>query len=338
MALPVGVATGVGSMPGEDVVEATRVVLDELPDLPHLPELPSRGEPASMTGRALSLLVGLAVDLQPAGWRLTDAPGLDQRRARSLLDQDLDTLEEQAQGYAGPLKVQIAGPWTLAATVERPRGDKVLADHGARRELAQSLAEGVADHLRDLRRRVPGAQPVLQVDEPALPAVLAARVPTASGFGKHRAVDVPAAVEALRWWVDRADAAQAPAVLHCCAAQVPLQVVVRAGFAAASVDAEVLRDTEYDAYAAALDGGLDLWLGAVPARDLDASLSAGAVADRVRRLAPRIGLDPERVAERLVLTPACGLAGLTPATARQALRLVRDAARNLSVQQGRMGS
>jgi hypothetical protein len=144
----VTLATGVGSLPGTDPAEAVRIVVGELPDLPHLPELPERGAGASMTGRALAIAAGvgsgLGADLQPAGWRLTGtAPGLDQRRAQSLLAQDLDMLEEALQGYAGHLKLQVAGPWTLAATVERPRGDKVLADHGARRELAQALAYGV---------------------------------------------------------------------------------------------------------------------------------------------------------------------------------------------------
>jgi len=153
----VTVATGVGSMPGSDdaaYVEAVRTVLGELPDLPHLPELPGRGTAATMIGRALAIVSELGADLQPAGWRLTDAPGVDQRRARSLLAQDLDRLEEQAQGYDGAFKVQVAGPWTLAATVEKPRGDKVLSDVGARRELAQALAEGLGDHVADARRRL----------------------------------------------------------------------------------------------------------------------------------------------------------------------------------------
>ncbi len=162
-------ATGVGSMPGEDFAESLRMVLDLLPDLPHLPELPARGAIADLTGRAVAITADLGFDLQPAGWRLTDAPGVDHRRARSRLAQDLDVLEEQTQGYAGPLKVQVAGPWTLASTIEKPRGDKVLSDHGARRELAQALAEGVRVHLADVQRRVPGAELVLQVDEPALP-------------------------------------------------------------------------------------------------------------------------------------------------------------------------
>ena len=67
-------ATGIGSHPGDDqhaYDEALRTVLGELPDLPYLPEVPGRGAAATMTGRTVALLSGLAVDLQPAGWRLT---------------------------------------------------------------------------------------------------------------------------------------------------------------------------------------------------------------------------------------------------------------------------
>ena len=144
----VSVATGVGSWPGDDAeayAEAVRVVLGEAAR-PALPPRAPRPRPDRRDDRAGAGhgQPTSAFDLQPAGWRLTDAPGIDHRRARSLLAQDLDVLEEQAQGYHGTFKIQVAGPWTLAATVEKPRGDKVLSDHGARRELAQALAEGLS--------------------------------------------------------------------------------------------------------------------------------------------------------------------------------------------------
>ena len=50
-AWPVGAATGVGSLPGTDMVEAIKLVFGELPDLPHLPELPGRGPGAELIGR-----------------------------------------------------------------------------------------------------------------------------------------------------------------------------------------------------------------------------------------------------------------------------------------------
>jgi len=335
---PTGVATGVGSLPGEDFHEAVRIVLDLLGDLPHLPELPARSEAASMTGRAVAMLADLGADLQPAGWRLTDATGRDQRRARSLLAQDLDVLEELTQDYEGPFKVQVAGPWTLAATVERPRGDRLLADHGARRDLAQSLAEGVGGHVDDVRRRVPGARPVVQVDEPALPAVLAGAVPTASGFHRHRSVAAPEAVEALRWVLDAVTAVGAVPVVHCCGDAVPVGLLAQAGARAVSVDASRVTTDEYDAYAGLLDQGVGLWLGVVPTSEPGSVPSDTDLLRRVQRLLEDLGLDPGTAGTRCVVTPACGLAAATPAWARRALTLAVQVARHMSGVEGRMAT
>jgi methionine synthase II (cobalamin-independent) len=324
------IATGVGSLPGEDIHEAVRVVFGELPDLPHLPELPGRGVVADMTGRTLAVVAELGFDLQPAGWRLTDAPGIDHRRARSLLAQDLDALEEQAQDYVGELKVQVAGPWTLAATVERPRGDRVLADVGARRELAQALSEGLAGHVADVRRRVPGATVLVQVDEPALPAVLNAQVPTASGFGRHRSVDPPRASQALEWVFAAVVDAGAVPVAHCCAGDVPIGLLRGAGAGGVSVDLDVLEAAAYDELGAALDAGDRVFLGVVPTTEPARRSTEKQVVERVLRLLDMLGFDPEEVVGRLVLTPSCGLAGATPGYAREALALVRDSASRLS--------
>ena len=326
------VATGIGSMPGEDATayaEALRLALGETPDLPFLPELPGRGAPASMTGRALAVVAELGADLQPAGWRLTDAPGVDHRRARSLLAQDLDLLEEQAQGFTGRLKAQVAGPWTLAATVERPKGDRVLADHGARRELAQALAEGLRDHVADLRRRVPGADLLVQVDEPALPVVLAGGVPTASGLHRHRTVHPPEASQALEWVFAAVREAGATPVAHCCAADAPVDLLLGAGAQGVSVDLDVLRVGAYDALAGALEKGHAVMLGVVPATDPDTPPTDDAVTERVLRVLDMLGLDPQTAGE-LVVTPSCGLAGAGPAWARRALALSERVARNLS--------
>ncbi len=227
-------ATGIGSMPGEDFLTAVRLVVEELPDLPHLPELPVRGTIADLTGRAVAVTGELGFDLQPAGWRLTDAPGVDHRRARSLLAQDLDVLEEQLDGYEGRFKVQVCGPWTLASTVEKPRGDKVLSDFGARRELAQALAEGVREHLADVQRRIPRAELVLQLDEPALPFVLGGQVPTASGFNRHRSVTPPLAQDSLEWVLAAAE--DRATVVHCCASEVPIALLRRSGAGGISLD------------------------------------------------------------------------------------------------------
>ena len=323
------VATGVGSLPGENISEAVSRVLGELPDLPHLPELPARGVTAAMTGRTLGVVADLGFDLQPAGWRLTDAPGIDHRKARSLLAEDLDALEEHAEDYEGELKVQVAGPWTLAATVERPRGDRILADHGARRELAQALAEGLAAHVADVRRRVPGATVLVQVDEPALPAVLAAQVPTASGFGRHRSVDPASASAALEWAFAAISDAGATPIAHCCAGDVPIALLRGAGARGISVDLDSLQAAAYDELGAALEAGDRVLLGVVPSTDPARTPSEKQVVERVQRLLGMLGFDQDEVVGQLVLTPSCGLAGATPPYAREALALVRVSASRL---------
>jgi methionine synthase II (cobalamin-independent) len=326
-------ATGVGSLPGTTdaaYAEAVRLVLDELPDLPHVPELPGRGVTAGMTGRALAIADGLAADLQPAGWRLNDSSGVDHRRARSLLAQDLDSVEELAQGYSGTFKTQVTGPWTLAATVEKPRGDKVLSDHGARRELAQALAEGLRGHLADLRRRITGVDRwIVQVDEPALGAVVAARVPTASGFGRHRAVDLPEASAHLEWVVEAVTAAGAEAWVHSCAPQTPWSLVAGTGVAGLSADLDMLGPADLDTFAEALEAGRTIALGIVPSTDQAAAPSDARLVERVQRWLDMLGLDPGTAGEHLVVTPTCGLAGATPAWAASAVRLSATVARNL---------
>ena len=182
-------------MPGTDPAEAMRVVAGELPDFPYLPELPDRGPGADLTGRTAALLVDMPAEVTPRGWRLAERPGRDLARARSMLASDLDVLEEVLQGFEGPLKIQLCGPWTLAATLELTRTmNMALADPGAVADLTASLAEGAAAYAADVAKRVPGGKLVVQFDEPALPSVSRRPgaeperdVPAGRDRGRHRA-------------------------------------------------------------------------------------------------------------------------------------------------------
>jgi methionine synthase II (cobalamin-independent) len=324
---PAGAATGVGSLPGTDPGEALRVVFGELPDLPYLPELPDRGPGAELLGRTAGLLAELPVELYAARWRIAARPGRDLRRTRDLLERDLDQLVEVAEGYTGTLKVAVGGPYTLAAGLELPSGGALLRDAGALRDLTASLAEGIAAHVADVAARVPGARVLLQVDEPSLPAVLAGRVRTESGLGTYRPVDGPDATETLRTVLA---AAGVPALVHCCAADVPVGLLRAAGAAAVAVDTALLPSDAagLDAWGEALDAGLGLFAGAVPA---SASRGAdAAAADAVREFWHRLGLPPARLPAQLVLTQACGLVGAGPEQARAALRYARVAARRIA--------
>jgi methionine synthase II (cobalamin-independent) len=314
--------TGIGSWPGTEMVDAVKIAFAECPDLPYLPELPARGGHAAMIGRSTALLAGLAVDLQPAGWRLTDGSGRDHQLAISTLRSDLDVLEEQAQGYAGPVKYSVAGPWTLAATMERPRGDRVLADSGARRDLAQSLAEGLAELVVEMRRRLPETTSLVQLDEPLLPAVLSGSVPTASGFSRHRSVEAPEVSTALSQLVERLRVVHSEVLVHCCAADPPIDLLRGAGTRGGLVDLDQLGRPEWDAIGSALEAGWEVGLGAAPT---DRVLTSDQLARRVLPALRDLGVEPAQSVQ-LIITPACGLASATRAEAVRLLRALRSAA------------
>lgn len=318
------VSSGIGSWPGTDLADALKITFAECPDLPYLPELPARGPHAAMIGRGTALLTGLGVELTSLGWRLTDISARDHRRAIASLRSDLDQLEEIAQGYEGPVKIGIAGPWTLAASLEHPRGDKVLPDSGARRDIAQSLEQGIADLTGELARRLPAVALTIQLDEPLLPAVLAGGIATASGLGKHRAIDIPEVSTAYSRLVERLG--DTPVVVHSCAPGLPIEMLAKAGAAGVAVDLVLLGTQEWDALGAAMEQGLWLFAGALPTAD---PMAAEASPDQVAAatLAPirRLGLPPE-ISAHTVITPSCGLAGFSRTGALRGLRIVRSAA------------
>lgn len=327
---PSGTATAIGSMPGTDPVEACRVVFDELPDLPYLPELPDRGVGADMIGRTAALLVDMPVQAIASGWKLADRPGRDARRSAGFLSQDLDTLEGVASGYSGPLKIGVCGPWTLAASLELSRSvNPALADLGAVADLTASLAEGLANHAADVRKRVPGATLIVQLDEPSLPAALLGRVPTASRLAVVAAIDSTVATERLQTVLS---APAAFTVVHCCAGRAPFPEIEAAGASAVGFDLSRLRANEVDLVAELADDGIALFAGALPTSSAERLVSGPPLAPRetaqsVVTLWRRTGLAAEKMAQQVVITPACGLAGASPTAARAALRHCREAGR-----------
>ena len=119
--------------------------------------------------------------------------------------------------------------------------------------------------MADLRRRLPGVDRlVVQVDEPALPGVLAGRVPTASGFGRHRAVHPPEASAALAGLVEAIVDGGAEPWVHSCADGTPLALLRGAGATGLAVDLARVGAADHEQLAEALDAGETVVLGVVP--------------------------------------------------------------------------
>ena len=329
--------TGIGSLPGTDIREAIAIVIDGHPDFFYLPELPSRGPGSDLIGRTAALLARVASDLAvmttPTGWRFTDAPGVAVRRADAYWREDLDTFEEMAHGVDGAVKVQLAGPVTLAATIELRRGERAIADRGALAEIFDAHREAAVRHIADLRHRLPGAQLVVQFDEPALTGALAGTIPTQSGWGRLAPLEEPVIREWHGMTAAAVVAAGARPWLHSCAPQWPIAFAHRAGYLGISGDVSLLRARDDEAIGEAVEAGLDLVTGLIPTA---AALLAAAPRSELPTVQPvldlfaRTGLTKADLRRSVVVTPTCGLGGLSWPAAHVAMRRVVEAARVLA--------
>ncbi|GAA1278496.1 hypothetical protein [Arthrobacter pascens] len=318
-------ATALGPWPGQDPVEATRSIRGELgsPHLPYLAELPGRGVGADAIGRTASLLVEMAVDVQPHGWRIVDRPGRDLIRAKSALSTDINVLADVAGEEDNPaqdFKVQLRGPLSLAAGLHLHNGERALIDYGARRDIAASLAAGVGEHLARVGAAVPGARLVVQLDEPDIASVLGGTIPTSSGYRTLRSVPGQEVSELWRVVVDALRAAGATeVVISVPEIEAPIDRILAAGADGIAVPLKALTSRQWEQLAEAVEGGKRLWAGALavdnPAADL---AKAGEVADAVWRPWRQLGL-PAAALCTLRITPSGGLDGFTPAGATAVL-------------------
>ncbi|GBE66333.1 hypothetical protein MFM001_27950 [Mycobacterium sp. MFM001] len=321
-------ASGTGSWPGIAARQAAEVVVGELAGaLAHIVELPGRGVGADIIGRAGALLIDVAIDTVPRGYRIAARPGAVTRRAISLLDEDIDALEEawETAGLRGSgrvVKVQAPGPVTLAAELELGNGHRAITDAGAVRDLAASLAEGVAAHRATVSRRL-DTPVVVQFDEPSLPAALAGRLTGVTALSPVHPIDETLAITLLDGCVA---AAGADALVHSCAPDLPWKVLQRSKIHAVSVDVTTLQAADLDGVAEFVDSGRTVVLGAVAATAPPRRPSAEEVAKAAVAVVDRLGFSRAALRDRIGITPACGLAGATPEWARTAIELARKAA------------
>ena len=317
-------ATGIGSWPGTSARDAAEVVVGELHQLPHLVELPARGVGADMIGRAGALLLDIAIDTTPRGYRIAARPGAVSQRARSFLDEDIDVLEEawEKAGLRGgerAVKVQAPGPVTLAAQLELPSGHRAITDAGALRDLTTSLAEGVAAHRAEVARRLQ-CPVVVQFDEPSLPAALAGRLTGVTALTPVHAVDATMAVELLD---ECATVVGADVAVHCCADNVPWDVLQRSAIRGAAIDP---CEDDLDGVGEFIDSGRAVLFGIVPSTPAGRPPTADELAEKAAAITDRLGFNAAVIADRVGITPACGLAHATLEWARAATGLAQQTA------------
>jgi len=149
---------------------------------------------------------------------------------------------------------------TLAASLYLSRGDRVVSDAGAVRELAASLAAGLAEHLATIRRSVPGAEPTVLLHEPLLAQVMAGVLPSFSGYSALRSVPGPVAAERVAVVAAAVHSVEgARVVVHGGTAWTSLGAIRAAEVDGFALAVPALDERSWEKVAEVIEGGLAFW-------------------------------------------------------------------------------
>ncbi len=302
-----GAVTGIGSLPLTSITSAIRSVAEFSPEIPFWPQLPQLSERESIVGQGL----GIVEDpIEPRN----EGYGYQVKEGR--LDSVLETLHGSsgeltpvnAAGFgafeealssglfksAVAVKGQIEGPITLSAYLFH-RGKPFLSD--------PTLFSAIAFHVSQIicwqidRLKFAGLPVLLFVDEPAL----CLDAPLANAVSEAQRLNALAAT------LEDARMRGAYAGLHCCAAR-PFERMCRVKPDIISFDAHEGLDlffADWHALDFVSQGGAVAY-GIVPTRPGLNAVDAATIFMRWLKAASLAG-DPQRFAQRAMITATCGL-------------------------------
>ena len=319
-------ATAIGSLPHTDVEEACRITLEYLHEAPAWPQLPHRDFRENMYAQYSEGLPGVKVDAERRKVYCDTSRDLlseVEEVFRAYLEGDLGAAAMGAEYAAGlhafaekvsrsgrryPLfKGQVTGPVSFGLTVLDENNRPILYND----ELAEAMVRLLnlkARWMEAFLRGTGAAEEVLIFfDEPYLVSVGSALV----------SVSPERVVESLRMC---AEGLTCLTGAHCC-------LLFRAGLGVVNFDAygymESMALYPSDLAAFLEGGGVLAWGMAVNDARIDGETADGLARrfeEGVGLLASR-GVPRELLLERAMITPSCGLEGVSPAQAEKAYEL-----------------
>jgi len=327
-------ATGIGSLPHEDVADALEAVFRDCPDLPYWPQLPNVSRAEGMNEQAAVGLPGLR--MEDGRLRLVqDEPFFE--GAERLLeasetgDATLAALPPEAAAGFEPFleevrrrgcpeaKGQIAGPVTVGMNIKGEDGNPILYNADLRDILTRFLNLRVRWQAERIAEA--GARPIVFVDEP----FLASFGTPFFGWEKPQVQETLAAVTAGAETTGS----------HCCS-NTEWSIFLSGPVQAVSFDAFEFADNFLvyrDDLRAFLEGGGTIVWGIVPTDPDDvAAATVDALHERMLGHLAKVealGFPREQVLRQSLMTPACGLGTRPPETAEAAFRLTHDLAERL---------
>ena len=331
-------ATGIGSVPFRRVEQCCLDIVSDPSFIPFWPQLVKQSELEDMS---IQFSEGLPLlEPSPEGRALVVSDVVDRERHlvafyERVFAHDVDyfaisrryakglyTMLDLLAGVHPPagafVKGQTVGPVTFAAGITDLDGNAALHNP----ELVDAMSRGLAlKALWQVRMlAASGRRPIIFLDEPYL-----------SGFGSaFSPIQRDEVVDLLGIVVGYLkEHSQALVGIHCCG-NTDWSMIMEAGFDIISFDAFeymehfLLYPDHLVSYLGS--GGAIAW-GIVPTVALREHHTAGGLADALEEGFEKVcswGVDPDMLADRSILTPACGTGTMHPETARRTLKLLSE--------------
>ena len=319
-----GAVTGIGSLPLTSIASAIRSIAEFSPEVPFWPQLPQLSKQESIVGQGLGI-VGDLIEPRNHGYgyqvkegRLDSVLELLHRSSGELTPRNAagfiafeEALSSGLFRSAVAVKGQIEGPITLSAYLFH-QGRPFLSDPALFAALAFHVSQIICwqiDRLKSI-----GLPVLLFVDEPAL--CLEAPV--------SNAVSEEERLNALAITLEDARLRGAYAGLHCCAAR-PFERMCRAKPDIISFDAHEGLDLFFANWHALdfVNQGGTVAYGIVPTRPgLNASDSVSIFVRWLK--AASLAGDPQKFAQRAMITSTCGLGLLDTSSVRESFSVAHS--------------
>jgi len=325
--------TAIGSMPHTNSGEACSIIMECLPDIPAWPQLPKRSPKENMIIQFSEGFPGVVIDGDKI--RIEPSADFESGLEQIHIDCEQDNVREYgiSAEYAAGLhaflskaagskivKGQVTGPITWGLRVTSQDGLGILYDDTLAETAAKFLRLKASWQENILREISPNT--IIFVDEPYL-------VSLGSVFTPIPEEKVPALLEEVFKGI------RGTKGLHCCG-NTNWSVLLDTKIDILSFDAYNYASslsTYSDKVKSFLEGGGSIAWGIVPnEEEALAKESLSGLRDRLEEaMAPftRDGVKFRQLIAQGLITPSCGLDGLSPEAASQALELTAKLSRDL---------
>ena len=302
-----GAVTGIGSLPLRSIPSAIRSVAEFSPEVPFWPQMPQLSERESVISQGLDIVAEL-IEPRSEGYGYQVKEGRLDLVLEILHRSSGELTPANAAGFAAfeealssglfrsavAVKGQIEGPITLSAYLFH-QGRPFLSDPALFAAIAFHVSQMICWQIDRLKST--GLPVLLFVDEPAL----CLKAPVANAVTEEQRLN------ALAITLEDARVRGAYAGLHCCAAR-PFERMCRVKPDIISFDAHEGLDLFFGDWHALdfVHQGGTVAYGIVPTRPGLNAVDSASIFIRWLKAASLAG-DPQKFAQRAMITATCGL-------------------------------